>query len=389
MTTTRTRKTVAGGAAAVVAAVAVTLAATGSDPSRSTLNLNPGGSAKVTCSGSGSTLGWSKENAISGTATCTGSTTTTTAAATTTTAPITVSTTAAPPTTVPPPSPTTLPPVTTTTAPGPAGAMPTASNTGPTSAPTSSVPADSVASARGVAGKVVTGGVSAYVGLGETWTFSDCVIKGSLSFLVDGGSASYALSQYPTVNISRCRIEGSFVFVGAAKVTMDDVYVTNGAGMIAPCGDCAGLAYGTVREMPWVVKNSLFTSPPGDPNDGYHYEGAHIAGTGQGYVFTNTRFVQEGPVNGTQTGALFFHGGRSTFDGCYFDDGDQGVSNAYYYTVYAYGTGPGAGQNVVKNSSIERGIATYVYPNTAADPVIHATYTGNRDFHTGGALTLP
>ena len=55
----------------------------------------------------------------------------------------------------------------------------------------------------------------------------------------------------------------------------------------------------------------------------------------------------------------------------------------------ARGPGPGATQNVFKNSAIEKGMASYVYPSQANDPVIHATYTNNRDFHSGAALTLP
>jgi hypothetical protein len=290
----------------------------------------------------------------------------------------------------PPPAPSPPPP-----APPPpsSGTMPTPANTGPATEPTQSITPAQAVSARGASGKIITGEfrVDDWSGgyLGTTWNFSDCVIRGSFRFLIDNGSANYPVSQYPTINITRCRIEGSFVFIGAAYVNIDDTYVTQGAGMIAPCPDCAGSTYGLVREMPWVVTNSLFRSPPGNPSAGYHVEAAHIAGTGQGFKFINTRFIQEGPVNGTQTGSLFFHGGRSTFDGCYFDDGDQGVSNAYHYTVYVYGTGPGATSNVVKNSAIEKGMSWYVYPGGSNDPVTHATYTNNRDFHTKAALSLP
>lgn len=286
---------------------------------------------------------------------------------------------------------TTAAPTTTTTVPAPV--MPTAANTGPTTEPTVSVTPSQAIAANGVSGKVITGDVRVedYVGkvLGSTWTFADCVIRGDFYFAVDNTSADYALNTYPTVNITRCRIEGSFVFIGAAKVTIDDTYVTRGAGMVAPCPTCAGNAYGLVREMPWRVTNSLFRSLPGVPERGDHTEAIHIAGAGQGYTFTNTRFIQEGPVNGTQTGAVFVHAGRSTFDGCWFDDGDQGVSNSYNYAIYLYGTGPGATQNVVKNSAIERGITGYVYPDTPPDPVVHASYVNNRDFHTGAPLALP
>ncbi len=271
--------------------------------------------------------------------------------------------------------------------------MPTSTNTGPAVEPTLTISSGEAIAARGASNRVINGGIfvqdwgGSY--LGSTWNFTDCVMRGSFYFLVDNGSASYPLSQYPTINITRCRIEGSFVFIGAAYVNIDRTYVTSGAGMVTPCPDCAGTTYSLVREMPWMVTNSLFLSPPGDPSSGYHTEAMHIAGSPQGMTFINTRFVQEGPVNGTQTGALFAHAGRSTFDGCYFDDGDQGVSNAYYYTVYLYGMGPGATQNVVKNSRIEKGMASYVYPSQPHDPVVQATYSNNRDFHTGALLTLP
>ena len=104
-----------------------------------------------------------------------------------------------------------------------------------------------------------------------------------------------------------------------------------------------------------------------------------MAGTGQGYRFVNTRFVQRGPENGTQTSALFFHGGASTFDSCWFDF--QGAAAAHY-TVYVYGRGPGADRNVVSNSAIQKGISWYVYP-VAREGLTPAHYVGNRDFRTG------
>ena len=287
---------------------------------------------------------------------------------------------------------TSIPPTTTTTTPPPV--MPTAANTGPVTEPTGSVTSSQAIADKGATNKVITGDVRVedYGGstLGSKWTFTDCVIKGDFYFVVDNDMADYVLGTYPTVNITRCRIEGSFVFIGAAKVNIDDTYIMQGAGMIAPCPGCAGMAqYALAREMPWQVTNSLFRSRPGNALNGDHVEAMHIAGAGQGYSFTNTRFIQEGPVNGTQTGSVFVHAGRTTFDGCWFDDGEQGVSNAYNYTVYFYGTGPGARQNVVKNSAIEKGLSDYVYPDTPPDPVIHATYVNNRDFHTGATLSLP
>jgi hypothetical protein len=325
---------------------------------------------------------------------------------TTTTAPRAVTTTTSPPpttTTAPPATTTTAPPApttTTTVAPAPApatapGAMPTPRNTGPRVEPTETITPAQALAAGGATNKVITGPLRLEdwggAQLGKTLTFKDCVIRGSIRLIFDNGTgaSSYPLDRYPTVNIDGCRIEGSFVSLGAYRLNMDRTHVTRGAGMIAPCPDCAGTRFSLEREMPFDVRNSLFVSPPGDRSTGHHYEAAHIAGSGQGYRFTNTRFVQEGPTTGTETAALFFHGGRSTFDGCYFDDGDQGVSNAYHYTVYAYGRGAGATQNVVRNSAIERGMASYVYPGGSNDRVVHASYQDNRDFHSGARLALP
>ena len=61
----------------------------------------------------------------------------------------------------------------------------------------------------------------------------------------------------------------------------------------------------------------------------------------------------------------------------------------YKRQIYAYGHGSGANTNVIKNSTIEKGMGNYVYPGGSNDPVTHATYTDNRDYHTGAALTLP
>jgi hypothetical protein len=101
-------------------------------------------------------------------------------------------------------------------------------------------------------------------------------------------------------------------------------------------------------------------------------------GSGIGYQFTNVRFTQLGPYNGTQTGAINFSGEDSRFENVWFDFG--GTEKASYFTVYIEGSG-----NVVQGCSIERGLASYVYPNS----VEQARYAGCVDAHSGSAIAIP
>lgn len=260
---------------------------------------------------------------------------------------------------------------------GPAtGAMPTRANTGPTSAPSATMTAAQFLSTGSCRNARITDTVRVEIysdvsAWDRDFSFEDCVLEGGFFWVA--GVSDYPRDQYPTISIEDTDILGSMVFVAPAELTMDRSYMSSGA-FWAPCADCAGTTFGLVREMPVTVTNSLFVHPQGSPPS--HTEALHVAGTGQGYRFVNTRFVQEGPFNGSQTGALFFHGGSSTFESCWFDY--QG-SAAAYYTVYVYGRGPGAADNVVRNSAIQNGMSTYIYP-VATEGLTPATYVGNRDF---------
>lgn len=315
-----------------------------------------------------------------GTATVTTTSPATTSGGTATTAPpapATTSATAATTTTSPP-------------APVAGTSMPTSASTGPTVWPTDSMTAAQFIASGSCANAVIVDQVRVdqfnLPGVPGRWsgTMDNCVLRQGFYWDVDApyGSAS----DYPALTMTRTDIQGSMVMVSPLRLTMDDVEVTHG-GFWAPCGTCAASNFGLVIPMPVVVRNSLFHHPVGSPPD--HTEALHVAGSGQGYSFVNTRFVQDGPMNGTQTAALFFHGGGSTFNGCWFDDGEASNSDAFYFAIYIYGLGTGAHSNVVSNSVIESGKAGYVYPGNDGDPVVQASYSNNRDLHSGMALQLP
>jgi hypothetical protein len=260
------------------------------------------------------------------------------------------------------------------------GVEPTTANTGPTSPPPTTMRADqflrsgTCRDAR-ILDQVYVQEWSDIAAWDRTFTIDNCVLEGGFYWLVDDGG-DYPVDSYPTITITRTDILGSMVLVSPARLRMERSYVSAGA-MWAPCADCAGPRFGLARAMPVTVRNSLFVHPQGSPPE--HTEALHVAGSGQGYRFVNTRFVQWGPFNGTQTAALFFHGGASTFESCWFGYRE---GPAAYYTVYVYGRGPGATSNVVRNSAIENGRSFYVY-DVAAEGLEPAAYVGNRDLRTG------
>jgi hypothetical protein len=267
----------------------------------------------------------------------------------------------------------------TTVAGPPASARPTRANTGPTSSPSATMTAAQFLRSGTCRNARITDTVRVeiYSDVGawdRDFSFDNCVLEGG--FYWAAGADSYPRDRYPTISIEDTDILGSMVFLAPAELTMDRSYVSSG-GFWAPCADCAGTTFGLVREMPVTVTDTLFVHPQGSPPS--HTEALHVAGTGQGYRFINTRFVQKGPFNGSQTGALFFHGGDSTFESVWFDyDG----SAAAYYTVYIFGRGPGAEDNVVRNSAIQNGKSFYIYP-VSNDGLTPATYEGNRDLASG------
>jgi hypothetical protein len=252
--------------------------------------------------------------------------------------------------------------------------MPTPANTGNTSAPTRTMTNDEFTDTHECRNARMTEQLRVESAPpASTWTIENCILDAGFFWNVDG----YTGTDLPRLTITSVQINGAMVLISAARVTMTDTEVTHG-GFWAPCPDCAGTSFGRVIAMPVTVTDSLFHHPQGTPPE--HTEALHVAGTGTGYRFTNTRFTQAGPINGTQTGALFFWGRDSTFDHCWFDYDDP--NPATYYTVYATGTG-----NHITNSHIQRGITGYIYSNTDLGPL--ATYTGNRDFFTDQPITLP
>ena len=121
------------------------------------------------------------------------------------------------------------------------------------------------------------------------------------------------------------------------------------------------------------VSNSWIRHPQGSGSD--HTQALAGFGWPTGATFEHTTFRLQGPMNGTGTAPVFWHGQDTLFDDCYFGYED-GVGS--YYTVYVRGT-----DNLVRNSSFEKGAASYIYPNSS-HPM--ATYTGNVDAHTGAPV---
>lgn len=262
--------------------------------------------------------------------------TTTTAVATTqpptTQPPTTVSPTTAPPTTA---SPTTAPP---TTQPQ-TGTTPTFASTGPT-----------------VSSPQHVGDVQVYAG--QTRVLTDVVA--SSVFVHPGGQ----------LDMTRVRVEGSVVMNTVAgqptRLHVTDSSVS--AGTVLNAVDSQGnLDYDTRAPVDVQIVDSFLFHPQGDGS--YHTEA--VAGFGRlvGLRFVNTALVQQGPFNSTATGAINLYGDDHVFDRCWF-----GYQNgtAAYYTIYLRGQ-----NNVVQNSTIQTGLADYVYPE------MRATYVNNVDAETG------
>jgi hypothetical protein len=180
------------------------------------------------------------------------------------------------------------------------------------------------------------------------------------------------------LTVSDSDLAGGLIMVSPMNLTIDRSFV-NG-GFWAPCPNCTSQPDWdrVVRPMPVVVRDSLFVAQPGNPHAGYHTEALHVMGSGVGYRFENTRFVQLGPYNGTQTGAINFAGRQSSWNNIWFDFG--GTRKAAYYTVYL-----GGPDNEVVGCHVEDGLAGYVYP----DEDEQADYRDCVDFDSGTPIELP
>jgi hypothetical protein len=259
--------------------------------------------------------------------------------------------------------------------------MPTEENTGPAKTPTKTMTGKQfLATRRCENARIVTDihvddpGPDQSRFMAKTLTMDNCVVEKEFYWSISGND--YPESRYPVFNITNTDIMHTMVVLSPLRMTMERSYVRNG-GWWAPCNDCAGPNWDFQRSMPIVVRDSYFRHLV-TTDKRSHTEAIMVMGSGIGYRFENVRFTQDGPYNGTQTGAINFSGLKSRFDNVWFDFG--GTPKAAYYTVYITGD-----DNVVNRCSIERGIASYVYPNSE----IQAQYDQCTDVHSGTAITVP
>lgn len=253
----------------------------------------------------------------------------------------------------------------------PAGQRPTRDNTGPRYSLTDMTPAQ-FWSSRTCNRQRITGDLNFDQSWmrAQTFTLTDCEITGNLWIYIQGGGSQLPVNDMPTISLDYVDVGGGVIGLNAAKLTIDHSYFANG-GQITLKDYWAPFINGPA---PITVRNTVFYHPPGNAANGDHVEALHIADYGSGWRFTNVAFVQQGPMNGTQTATINFHGSDSVFDGCWFlwEGG-----TAAYYTVYIDGP-----NNVVKNSWFAKGQADFVYPGS---PTM-ATYTNNRDVDTGAVI---
>ena len=180
-----------------------------------------------------------------------------------------------------------------------------------------------------------------------------------------------------TIVATNVRVNGAVVVVprpgqAITKLHLDNVAVTNGMTVNVTSG--SGLYWGAPVPVDIKVSNSWIRHPQGSGSD--HTQALAGFGYPTGATFTNTTFILDGPFNGTGTAPVFWHGQDTTFDNCYFGF-DKGLAS--YYTVYVRGA-----NNLVRNSTFEKGVANHIYPNSDK-PM--ATYVGNVDAHTGEPVT--
>jgi hypothetical protein len=275
---------------------------------------------------------------------------------------------------------TTKPPATTTTTkPVAPSEMPTRSNTGP-SGITGTMTAEQFLASGVCDHKRITEQVRDDSGrmLGRTFRIEHCALDGGLYYVHYGSSSD---SQFPMITIKNSSID-EWIMFSPMRATVDRAYITG--AFWAPCPDCPAQdhqANQTSRAMPITVTNSLFWKGLPPATSPYHSEALHVVGGGVGYSFTNTRFVQEGPYNGTQTGAIKFTGRDSTFTDVVFDFGGTGAAS--YATVYLEGT------NVrVNRCRVARGLSSYQFPTVWSDGngYVVPPLTGCVDFHSGAPL---
>ncbi len=199
---------------------------------------------------------------------------------------------------------------------------------------------------------------------GENVTISDVITDG---IIVHGGGS---------VTATNVRVNGSVVVIPELGKPVSRLHLTNAAvtnGITINAIDSGGTLYwGGEIPVDVAVSDSWIRHPQGGGSD--HTEALAGFGFPRGATFTNTSFIQSGPFNGTATATINWHGADTTFDGNYFGWSD---GTAAYYTVYVEGR-----NNVVRNSRLEAGLASFVYPDSSPP----ARYVGNTDAGTGAPI---
>jgi hypothetical protein len=214
--------------------------------------------------------------------------------------------------------------------------------------------------------------------LGRNFVIDNCALDGGFTYSYAGGIPDFA---YPHVKILYSSING-WTMTSAMLAIVDHTSVSG--AFWAPCPDCAGqdhLPNQWIRWMPISVTNSVFWAPAPVATATSHSEALHVVGAGSGYSFTNTRFIQEGPYNGTQTGTIKFTGRDSSFTNVFFDFG--GTPAAAQLTVHL------EGWNVsVNGCRVERGLGGYQYPYVWSDGNGYSvpSLSSCSDFHTNAGL---
>jgi len=193
--------------------------------------------------------------------------------------------------------------------------------------------------------------------LGRNFVIDNCALDGGFVYSYAGGIPDFA---YPHVKILSSSING-WTMSSAMLAIVDRSFIVSATW--APCPECAGQDHQPnqwIRWMPITVTNSLFWAPAPPAGAPYHSEALHVVGGGSGYSFSNTRFIQEGPANGTQTGAIKFTGRDSSFTNVFFDFG--GTPAASDLTVFLEG-----GNVSVNGCRVQRGQGGYQFPFVWSD----------------------
>ena len=219
-----------------------------------------------------------------------------------------------------------------------------------------------------------------------TWTLAanQCEFTGAIHVEIYG---DYPASEYPTISLHRVSVLKGIVATAGIRINISESLI--GEAFLAPCPSCAGEDWNLRRAMPLEVTDTLFYSDPPSKPDGFHHEALHLMGSATDVSFDNVRFVILGPmVTEVQTGAILADADQATFENVYFDFGDGPLAS--YATAYigrGSDTAPGAVR--VRGCRIQKGHATYIFPNgTGNHNSTAASWSGCRDWDTGEPLTL-